>query len=133
MMEKVNYLSPEWRDEIEKRLKEDISPERMKFLTTSVAYIYKNCPDGNNRFLYFKIDDGSFSLIQVDTGDPPEAEFNVTGDYEVFSKITQGIMKSQRALMGGKLKLRGNMVKALKLASLADRMNKVFAQVPANY
>jgi hypothetical protein len=24
-------------------------------------------------------------------------------------------------------------VKALKLASLADRMNKVFAQVPANY
>ncbi|MBW2631169.1 MAG: SCP2 sterol-binding domain-containing protein [Deltaproteobacteria bacterium] len=133
MMEKVNYLSPEWRDEIEKRLKEEISPERMKLLTTSVTYIYKNCPDGNNRFLYFKIDDGNFSSIQVDTGDPPEAEFNVTGDYEVFSKITQGIMKSQRALMGGKLKLRGNMVKALKLASLADRMNKVFAQVPANY
>jgi putative sterol carrier protein len=133
MTEKIDYLSPEWREEIEKRLKEEISPEKMKFLTTSVSYIYKNCPDGKDRFLYFKIDDGNFTSIEIDTGESPKAEFNITGDYEVFSKITQGIIKSQRALMSGKLKLRGNMVKALKLASLADRINRVFAQVPTNY
>ena len=32
--------------------------------------------------------------------------------------------------MTGKLKLKGNMVKALKLASLADRLNKVLATIP---
>jgi putative sterol carrier protein len=35
--------------------------------------------------------------------------------------------------MTGKLKLKGNMVKALKLASLADRINKVFSTLPAIY
>jgi putative sterol carrier protein len=35
--------------------------------------------------------------------------------------------------MTGKLKLKGNMVKALKLASIADRLNKVLATIPAQY
>ena len=35
--------------------------------------------------------------------------------------------------MGGMLKLKGNMVKALKLASLSDRINKIIATVDAEY
>ena len=35
--------------------------------------------------------------------------------------------------MTGKLKLKGNMVKALKLASLADRINKVLATIETAY
>jgi putative sterol carrier protein len=35
--------------------------------------------------------------------------------------------------MTGKLKLKGNMARALKLASLADRMNKIISGVPAVY
>ncbi len=35
--------------------------------------------------------------------------------------------------MTGKLKLKGNMVKALKLAAIADRMNKVLAKIPVRY
>ncbi len=35
--------------------------------------------------------------------------------------------------MSGKLRLKGNMVKALKLASLADRINKVLEKIPARY
>ena len=62
-----------------------------------------------------------------------EAEFRVTGKYDVFALISQSKMKSQRALMTGKLKLKGNMVKALKLASIADRLNKVLATIPAAY
>ena len=35
--------------------------------------------------------------------------------------------------MMGKLKLKGNMVKALKLAAIADRMNKVLSKIPTAY
>jgi len=35
--------------------------------------------------------------------------------------------------MTGKLKLKGNMVKALKLASVVDRLNKVIAKIQAEY
>ena len=35
--------------------------------------------------------------------------------------------------MSGKLILKGNMVKALSLASVVDRLNKVLATIPTEY
>jgi putative sterol carrier protein len=129
----VAYLSQQWRDEAEKRLKAEISPEKMKRLTSSVAYVYVDCPDGRVKYLYFKTENGTFTQILVGEGEPPESEFRVTGPYDLFAGLSQGKIKSQRALMSGKLKLRGNMVKALKLASLADRINKVLETIPTRY
>lgn len=133
MEQKVAYLSQQWRDEAEKRLKAEISPEKMKNLTSSVAYVYVDCPDGRDRYLFFRTVDGTFDQILVGEGEPPESEFRVTGPYDIFAGLTRGTIKSQRALMSGKLKLRGSMVKALKLASLADRINKVLEKIPARY
>jgi putative sterol carrier protein len=133
MTEKVEYLSSQWRDEVEKHLKSELTPEKMKFITTSVAFNYTNCPQGKDKYLYFKCEDGSITDVLVDEGEPPKAEFVITGNYDLFAQITQGIIKSHRALMSGKLKVKGNMVKALKLASLADRINKIMAQIPTTY
>lgn len=133
MTEKLKYLSPEWRDEAEKRLKAELPPERMNHVTSSMSNIYKNCPDGNDRFLFFRFDNGCFADMIIDQGEPPRAEFSITGNYETFARITRAELGAQKALMTGKLKLRGNMIKALKLASLADRLNKVLAKIPAEY
>ncbi len=127
------YLSQQWRDEAEKRLKTELPPERMNYVTSSMNNLYKNCPDGKDRFLYFKFEDGNFAEMLVGEGEPPKAEFVISGNYDVFAKITRGEMGAQRALMTMKLKLKGNMVKALKLASLADRLNKVLAGIPTEY
>ncbi len=133
MGEKLTYLSPEWCEEVKARLAREISPEKMKYITTSMTNVYRNCPDGRDKYLYFKCEDGVFTDVFVGDGEPPKAEFVITGDYSTFASISQGKLKSQRALMGGKLKLRGNMVKALKLASLADRLNFVIAGIPTDY
>jgi putative sterol carrier protein len=133
MAGKVSYLSSEWGDEVERRLKEELSPEKMKFLTTSVSFNYTNCPDGKDRHLYLKTEDGVFTEVKVGEGSSPGAEFVITGSYDLFSRVTQGLVSSQRALMSGKLKLKGNMVRALKLASLSDRMNKIMSQIPTTY
>ena len=133
MEEKLMYLSPQWRDEAERRLTSELSPERMNHVTSSMANVYKNCPDGKDRFLFFRFENGRFAEMTVGEGDPPQAEFRVMGDYQVFAKITRAEMGAQKALMTGKLKLRGNMVKALRLASLADRLNKVLSTIPAEY
>ena len=134
MTEKFQYLSQEWRDEAEKRLTAELPPERMNFVTSSMSNIYKNCPpDASEKFLFFKFVDGKFDEMLVGAGEPPKAEFAITGDYAVFARITRGEINAQRALMTLKLKLKGNMVKALKLASLADRLNKVLATIPTDY
>ncbi len=130
---RVKYLSPQWKEEVEARLKEELSPERMNYTTSSMSNIYLNCPDGKERFMFFRYVKGELEQFSVGEGEPPEAEFKITGDYATFARISQGKLGSQLALMSGKLKLKGNMVKALKLAAIADRLNKVLARVDAEY
>jgi len=105
----------------------------MKNLTTSVAFIYTSCPDGKTRCLYLKTVDGAIAEVASDENLSREAEFVITAEYDLFARVTQGTLSSQRALMSGKLKLKGNMVKALKLASLSDRINKIMSQIPTEY
>jgi len=131
MSDKLAYLGPEWSVEAEKRLKEELSPERMNRITSSMVNIYKNCPDGRDKYWLVRYENGELTGFEVGEGDPPKAEFKIIGDYEVFAKISRAEMKSQVALMTGKLKLKGNMVKALKLAAIVDRFNKVISKIPA--
>lgn len=133
MTEKVQYLSPAWRDEAERRLTSELPPERMNHVTSSMVNWYKECPDGKDRYMYFRFEDGRFAELIIDEGQPPKAEFTISGKYDTFARITRAELGAQKALMTGKLKLKGNMVKALKLASLADRLNKVLATIPAEY
>ena len=127
------YLSPEWCDEARTRLTEELSPERMNHVTSSLASLYRNCPDGKDRYMLMRYEKGVLEALEIGEGEPPGAEFRIIGDYETFAKITRAEMKSQIALMTGNLKLKGNMIKALKLASISDRFNKVLSRIPTTY
>lgn len=133
MAEQVQYLSEAWRAEAEKRLRTELTPEKMNGITSSMSNIYQNCPDGSEKFLFFSFENGALQELSLGTGEPPQAEFKITGDYETFAKITCAELGSQKALMTRKLKLKGNMVKALKLAAVADRINKVLATIPTTF
>ena len=133
MPEAFFYLSPEWREEAQRRLNLELSPERMNRISSSMANILKNCPDGKERYLYIRYEKGELAQIETGEGEPPKAEFRILGDYEVFARISRSELRAQPALMTGKLKLKGNMIKALKLASVVDRFNKVLAQIPTKY
>ncbi len=133
MTDRLQYLSREWRDEAHKRLTAELEPEKMKFITSSMSNIYTGCPDGKDRYLFFGFRDGRLETLSIGAGEPPGAEFRITGSYDTFARISRAELGSQRALMTGKLKLKGNMVKALKLASIADRLNKVLSTIPASY
>jgi putative sterol carrier protein len=132
-MEKFKYLSLEWAQEAFRRLREELTPEKMKNVTSSMITLYINCPDSKDRALYYKFVDGVVAEVSVREGDLPEAEFCISGDYETFAKISRAELGSRAALMTGKLKLQGNMVKALSLSSVVDRMNKVLATIPTEY
>ncbi len=132
-MTAIKYLSPEWTAEAQQRLRSQLDPETMKHLTSSMLTVYHHCPDGQDRALYYKIEDGIFTDISVRQEPFPEAEFIISGDYETFAKISRAELGSRSALMTGKLRLTGNMVKALSLASIVDRFNKVLSEIPCEY
>ncbi len=129
----VKYLSEEWRAEVERKLKERLTPEKMNNLSSSMNNVYFNCPDGESHYFYVGFKDGTVDSVQVGVGQGPKAEFTISGNYDVFAKISRAELGSQKALMGGLLKLKGNMVKALKLASLSDRLNKIIATIETEF
>jgi len=133
MSENFNYLSPEWAEEAKKRLISELPPEKMNNITTSMSNIYRNCPDMKDHYFFVQAENGVVTRVEVGEGEPPKAEFMITGDYDIFARISSAQISSQRALMTGKLKVKGNMAKALKLAAVADRLNKVLSQIPTNY
>ncbi len=129
----MKYLSNEWSQEAQKRLRSQLDPEAMKHLTSSMLTIYQKCPDGKDKALYYKIVDGVFEEISLKEDSFPEAEFIISGDYDTFAKISRAEIGSRSALMGGKLRLKGNMVKALSLSSVVDRLNKVLSEIECEY
>ena len=129
----VKYLSEDWRKEVEARLSAQLTPEKMNNLTSSMNNLYFNCPDGKSHYFYVGFVDGKVDSVQVGEGEGPKAEFVISGEYETFAKISRAELGAQKALMGGLLKLKGNMVKALKLASLVDRLNKIIATIETEY
>ena len=133
MSELHAYLSPSWRDEAFKRLQAELTPEKMNKVTTSMSNIYKNCPGGGEMFLFVEYKEGKVTRVETGTGEPPKGEFLIIGDYATFAKISRAELGSQRALMTGKIKLKGNLTKALRLAAVADRLNKVLSTIPTQY
>jgi putative sterol carrier protein len=131
------YLSQPWLDEVIKRIKKNLTPEDMKKVSSSMKNIYHNCPDGKLHLLYFKFVNGILDEALVGTDDDEvanrESEFQIIGDYETFALISQAKLGARNALMRNRIKLKGSMVKALRLSSVVDRLNKIIAIVPAEF
>ena len=132
-MAQFEYLSPEWAEEATKRLQADLTPEKMKHLTSSMLTIYTNCPDGVERTVYYRVEEGVVQEVSLQESTPPQAEFTLRGEYETFARISRAELKARSALMSGKLVLKGNLVKALRLAPVVDRLNEVLATIPTDY
>jgi putative sterol carrier protein len=132
MPETYKYLSEEWRVEAEKKLRE-LQTETLKNMTITMANCYLNCPDGKNRYTYTDIKDGRLDGLAIGEGEAPDADFRVIADYNVFVQIAKDEITGQAALMGGKLKIKGNMLKAMKFAPVSDKITKTLASIPAEY
>jgi len=132
-VKKFEYLSPEWAEEVLRRVKEQLTPEKMKHITSSMLTINTNCPDGKDRAVYYEIVDGVVTEVSIREGKLPRAEFTITAEYQLFARISRADLKARAALMSGKMKLKGPLVRALKLSPLVDRLNEVIATIPTEY
>jgi putative sterol carrier protein len=130
---KLKYLSKEWADEVTKRCKKELTPEKMKHITSSMLTINTQCPGGKTKAVYYTLKDGVVESVTIVEGTLPKAEFSITADYDLFAKISKAELKARSALMSGKMTLKGNLVKALTLSPTVDRLNEVIAKIATEY
>jgi putative sterol carrier protein len=127
------YLSPEWTEEGRKRVEAELTPEKLHNVSSSMTNIYRHCPDGKEHYFHVAFEDGKLTGFETGEGEGPKGEFKIIADYDTFAKISRAELGAVRALTSRKLTLRGNMAKALRLAPLVDKLNKVLATIPTDY
>jgi putative sterol carrier protein len=125
--------TPVWSVVARGRLETELTREALHNVTSSMTNIYRNCPDGKEHYFHVAFEDGKLAGFETGEGEGPKAEFRIIADYDTFAKISRAELGAVRALTSRKLTLRGNMAKALRLAPLVDKLNKVLATIPTDY
>lgn len=116
----MKFLTDEWCAEFEPKLKEVFSKENTPTkLTLTFCQAFGAVPqlDGKDFWYRYTFTDGVLTKLEKgnDMNDAPESEYKTFGDYDIAVKVMTGEMGEAKAVLGGKIKLKGNVTKALKM------------------
>ena len=119
----MKFLSAEWMKKHEELLKKEFSTDGR--VSAKLIEIYEDCPDGKTRWIYYGLKDGQFEELRYGDGSGyPEATFVSSGKYVDYVKVEKGEVSAKAALMGGTFTLQGNMLKALSMIGIYNRVMK---------
>lgn len=117
----MKFLSNEWIEEFESKARavfsEDNTPST---LTVTLVECYENVPqlDGKDFWHLYDIEDGVIAELAhgYDKNEIPDgADFTTFCPYDLVVKIMTGQISTPRAMLGGDIKMKGNMVRAMKM------------------
>ncbi len=132
-MATYKFLSDEWVSETAKVLKTSVTPAATDSATLSIAMTVQKCPDGKEKTLVFETDKGTLKTFKLADPALAKTEFGITGDYATFQKVFKGQLDPTGAIMGGELKFRGNMLKAMGLVKGLTPLFTVLGKIPTEF
>jgi putative sterol carrier protein len=133
MTERFQYLSDSWQQEVKRKVNAEVTPKQLKKMTTALVLNYRDYPDEKGCYLCFFLEKGVLEKVAILDSDPPNADFFIIADYATFVRINKAELGSKTALVTGKVKLKGSMFKAVKLASVSDMVTKTVSMIPTDY
>ncbi len=116
----MKFLTEEWSNEFIALAKDTFSPGKTPSkVTVTLCECYNKVPQcgGDTVWFMYTFKDGVITEITHGTGraSAPAADYVSDADYDVSVKNIIGELGSAKALTSGKIKLKGNLMKGLKL------------------
>lgn len=135
----AKYLSREWvaagRGEVES---DPVFRDRTQGIHASILCVIHEQPEHADEVFYIDFRDGR--ILDLYTGDRASFEargvtptFEVHGDYDTFMQIQEGHLSQATALMRGRLRLRGSLLKAMKYMRALETVTDILRRVPTEY
>lgn len=113
----MDFLSDEWFEEMKDRTGQRLS--RPGKVDVTYCEVYTDCPGSEKeRWIYGVVRDSILQDMTMGTGTHPDADYVCTGTCADHAAVTKGEINDKAALLSGKFKLKGNMMKALKLIGI---------------
>lgn len=132
-MTDLMFMSPEWMAETEKVLRAKLTPQTTNNATLSIAMTVEKCPDGKVKTLVFETDKGNIKTFKLADPAVVKTEFAISGDYRSYEKLFKGQIEPTSAIMGGELKFKGNMLKAMGLLPTLEPFFAVLSKIPTKF
>gem|GEM_PF-3867323 len=126
------YLSPAWTEELKSRISA-LPAARTGNVTASLSLRHMRAPGGGEKYLYLAFQNGALVRAESGMGAGPGAEFAISGDYAVFADVLSGKLDAGRALSGGKLRLHGNLFRAMGLTPLVEAVISAAQGIPTAF
>lgn len=117
----MKFLSEEWREAFEKSLKDTFTEGKTPTsITVSLVECYSDVPqlDGKSFWHCYELEEGVLEEVShrySEDSIPADADFVVTAPYETAVKSMTGELDNATALVGGSMKFKGNLIRAMKL------------------
>lgn len=133
----VEYLSPAWANralwlvENDKTIRDAVHGADVSLLVN-----IEHAPAGRAKHLYVHFQGGS--LVEHYIGDGhgtpsiPEPDFELRGEYATFWEIQEGKLDGKKALLLGRLKLHGSMLRAVKHMGALEALVAGLTAIPCS-
>ena len=125
----VQFLSPEWTEELEKRLN---ASDTFRAAASTANVTIQNVidtPDGAKRY-WMRFEVGS---VKLEAGDAEKADATIEQDYATAVALAKSELNPVSAFMTGKIRINGSMMLLMQLQGALSELAKEMQEIDVDY
>jgi putative sterol carrier protein len=125
----VQFLSPEWTEELEKRLNaSDAFRAAAASADVSIQNVI-NTPDGPKRY-WMRFEGGT---VELEAGDADKPDATIEQDYDTAVALARSELNPVSAFMTGKIRINGSMMLLMQLQGALSELAKEMQEIDVDY
>ena len=125
----VQFLSPEWTEELEKRLN---ASDTFRAAASAANVTIQNVidtSDGAKRY-WMRFEGGS---VKLEAGDAEKADATIEQDYATAVALAKSELNPVSAFMTGKIRINGSMMLLMQLQGALSELAKEMQEIDVDY
>ena len=125
----VQFLSPEWTEELEKRLNASDAFRAAAASANVTIQNVINTPDGSKRY-WMRFEGGT---VDLEAGDADEPDATIEQDYDTAVALAKSELNPVSAFMTGKIRINGSMMLLMQLQGALSELAKEMQEIDVDY
>jgi putative sterol carrier protein len=125
----VQFLSPEWTEELEKRLNASATFRAAASAANVTIQNVIDTPDGAKRY-WMRFEGGS---VKLEAGDAEKADATIEQDYATAVALAKSELNPVSAFMTGKIRINGSMMLLMQLQGALSELAKEMQEIDVDY
>jgi len=125
----VRFLSPEWTEELEKRLNASDTFRAAAASADVTIQNVINTPEGAKRY-WMKFEGGT---VDLEAGDADMPDATIEQDYETAVALAKSELNPVSAFMTGKIRINGSMMLLMQLQGALSELAKEMQEIDVDY